>query len=486
MTVDFEEIRQRKLYKQSGASVALTIGLPVYWIQKPEAIETNVTSEFPDDLVFATPDQQFFHYFSAEKSRSVVERLLKRMEQDPNWVKKRIREFRAATSGFEELGEKLLKAAEMFSPATKQKTVAVYEQFLEKDRRCWTPSAFVDLFDPFEERVLDFVFRGGQNKIEKKHLSLLLTPEESIFWKEKEELEQIRIQFLKKGFSADNSALVKKLEKHSQKYWWMQNDYQQVQKLQATDFLKRLEEKTASLFWEALPKERKALMEKYGLDQKTRERLECIVDMAILRDYRKKFIQQANYFVIEFFHAIAKKLGIPVEYSDFVVPFSEYKQFLNKEPNLLKELELRTKNGVWIISYSDRGPDIETRHAKELLELVEGQLQGGNLVYGSIANLGKAVGKAKIVLRQADFGKFEEGDILITGMTRPEFVPLMKRAAAIVTDEGGITSHAAILARELGKPCLIGTQTATKAFKDGDLLEVNANHGLVRKLGASK
>ncbi len=65
-------------------------------------------------------------------------------------------------------------------------------------------------------------------------------------------------------------------------------------------------------------------------------------------------------------------------------------------------------------------------------------------------------------------------------MTRPEFVPLMKIAAAIVTDEGGVTSHAAIISRELQKPCLIATRSATKNFRDGDLLEVNANHGYVK------
>ncbi len=478
MTVDFEEIAKRRLYKQSGAGVALTIGLPVYWFQKADPVEGDLMTVFPDDLVYVPPDRQFFHYFSREKSKPVVEKLLKRMEQDPNWVKKRIREFKKATSGIEKVGEKLLEAAEKFSPENTQRSIAIYEQFLEKDRSCWTPSAFVDLFDPFEELVLDFVFRGQQKKIEKKDLSLLLTPEESIFWKEKEELEKIR----QTNRSLEDPAVLKQLQEHAKKYWWLQNDYQHVQKLEASDFLKRFEEKTANPFWETLPKERKALIKKYDLDAQTRQRLECIVDMAVLRDYRKKFIQQANYFVIEFFHAVAKKLGIPVGNSDFVVPFAEYTQFLNKDANLLKELELRTKNGVWIISYSGRKPDIETKRAKELLELVEKQLQGGSILYGSVANLGKAIGKAKIVLRQADFGKFEEGDILITGMTRPEFVPLMKKASAIITDEGGITCHAAIASRELNKPCIIGTQTATKTFKDGDLLEVNANHGIVKKL----
>ena len=77
---------------------------------------------------------------------------------------------------------------------------------------------------------------------------------------------------------------------------------------------------------------------------------------------------------------------------------------------------------------------------------------------------------------------FNDGDILVTGMTRPEFVPLMKRSAAIITDEGGITCHAAIISRELGIPCIIGTKVATQVLKDGDMVEVDADKGIVRIL----
>ena len=76
----------------------------------------------------------------------------------------------------------------------------------------------------------------------------------------------------------------------------------------------------------------------------------------------------------------------------------------------------------------------------------------------------------------------EKDDILVTSMTRPEFVPIMKMAAGIVTDEGGLTCHAAIVSRELGIPCIVGTQIATRSLKDGDRVEVNANHGLIIKL----
>lgn len=74
------------------------------------------------------------------------------------------------------------------------------------------------------------------------------------------------------------------------------------------------------------------------------------------------------------------------------------------------------------------------------------------------------------------------GDILVSIATDPDIVPAMKKAAAIVTEQGGVTSHAAIVSRELNIPCVIGTKIATRVLKDGDRVEVDANKGIVKKI----
>ncbi|MFA5931450.1 MAG: PEP-utilizing enzyme [archaeon] len=105
---------------------------------------------------------------------------------------------------------------------------------------------------------------------------------------------------------------------------------------------------------------------------------------------------------------------------------------------------------------------------------------------GMTGNKGKIVGKARVILdAKKEEYKLQMGDILVTSMTRPEFLPLMNKAAAFVTDEGGITCHAAIVAREMNKPCIISTKTATQIIKDGDLIEVDANTGIVKILESS-
>ncbi len=101
---------------------------------------------------------------------------------------------------------------------------------------------------------------------------------------------------------------------------------------------------------------------------------------------------------------------------------------------------------------------------------------------GKIAFQGKVRGKAKIIMSVKDFNKFKKGDILISPMTTVDFNPYLNKVAAIVTDEGGITCHASIISRELGVPCIIGTKIATKVFKDGDLVEVNAHQGIIKKI----
>jgi phosphohistidine swiveling domain-containing protein len=103
-------------------------------------------------------------------------------------------------------------------------------------------------------------------------------------------------------------------------------------------------------------------------------------------------------------------------------------------------------------------------------------------VIGKTGSRGHAIGTVQKILSSDEIANFQEGNILVTVYTAPEFVPAMKKAAAIVTDTGGLTCHAAIVSRELGKPCIIGTKNATKVLKDGDLVEVDADAGVIRIL----
>jgi|GEM_PF-1916424 len=112
--------------------------------------------------------------------------------------------------------------------------------------------------------------------------------------------------------------------------------------------------------------------------------------------------------------------------------------------------------------------------------LIKIQYNNTNYLKGVVANIGIMVeAKAKIIMSPKDFKNFKNGDVLVTNETTPDFAPLMKLASAIVTDIGGITSHAAIVSRELNKPCIVATKYATKLIKNGDTVKVNTANGTV-------
>ncbi len=105
--------------------------------------------------------------------------------------------------------------------------------------------------------------------------------------------------------------------------------------------------------------------------------------------------------------------------------------------------------------------------------------EGKILLRGETASAGVASGPVRIVLSAGELGKVQKGDVLVTKMTMPDFVPAMQRAAAIITDEGGMTSHAAIVSREMGTPCIVGTEHATHVLRDGQIVTVHALRGIV-------
>lgn len=139
---------------------------------------------------------------------------------------------------------------------------------------------------------------------------------------------------------------------------------------------------------------------------------------------------------------------------------------------------------------------VQSRPITTLREISNDKLQMSNgetmtkvresVLKGQGASPGIATGVVKIVESPKKLGKIKKGDILVAKMTSPDFVPAMKMAGAIVTDEGGVTSHAAIVSRELGIPCVVGTKEATKVLKDGMVVTVDGKSGTVRKGGRAR
>ncbi|WP_456472232.1 phosphoenolpyruvate synthase [Methanocaldococcus sp.] len=166
-----------------------------------------------------------------------------------------------------------------------------------------------------------------------------------------------------------------------------------------------------------------------------------------------------------------------------------------KEKQVLDDEEIKelAKIGIRIEEHYKRPMDVEWAIEKGRIYMLQARPittlkekkkesyegEGKILLKGIGASPGVASGTVKIVKDIKELDKVKEGDILVTEMTTPDMVPAMKRAAAIVTDEGGLTCHAAIVSRELGVPCVVGTKKATKVLKDGMVVTVDGEKGIV-------
>ncbi len=156
--------------------------------------------------------------------------------------------------------------------------------------------------------------------------------------------------------------------------------------------------------------------------------------------------------------------------------------FENRIPKK-KELQTRKKeyyytdNQVFTVKTKN---DIESKYKI----ILEDDAHSGPVseIRGQVAYKGKVRGKVRLVFGVEQIPEFKAGEILVATTTTPDLLPAMKKAAALVGDEGGIISHTAIVARELKIPCVIGTKIATKVLKNGDMVEVDAEKGIVKIL----
>lgn len=122
---------------------------------------------------------------------------------------------------------------------------------------------------------------------------------------------------------------------------------------------------------------------------------------------------------------------------------------------------------------------VQTRAITTKAKTKKIEIEGSRLLKGVGASPGAANGKVRIILGRDDIAKINKGDIIVTTMTSPDLVPAMSRSAAIITDLGGRTSHAAIVSREMGIPAIVGTQQATTVLRDGQEVTVDAYNGFV-------
>lgn len=224
---------------------------------------------------------------------------------------------------------------------------------------------------------------------------------------------------------------------------------------------------------------RRRIIKQYKLDKNIISLCDCAAKLPHTRLIRLETIGQGAYKLKDnLFFDIAKQLKIKNILNLYNWEIADILQVGKLTPKI--------KNRKALHYFAVIGEDTEEFsqiEAKKIKLAIEKENKKNiKEIKGNTACMGKARGKVKIILSAKKFNDFKEGDVLVTSMTMPDYLPIMKKSSAIITDEGGISCHAAIVSRELGKPCIIGTKIATKILKNGDMVDVDANKGIIKKI----
>ncbi|MFQ5621070.1 MAG: PEP-utilizing enzyme [Candidatus Nanoarchaeia archaeon] len=312
------------------------------------------------------------------------------------------------------------------------------------------------------------------NRADAKRIAVLTQPKyESSIAKERRELLLI----------AKNKEFGK-LEKHAEDYGWMANFNFLEKAYTAEDYRKEIA-KIGNIDEELqkLDKQKAAREKRYNEtvevlnDPRVEAIAESIREFVNIKLENWEGVSIAGNNVVGLWEEIGKRIGLTLHefYSlpeDEIVELLERRKTKDDVDLRVKKSGIRIGDGVNLLS------DDETKKYKAVLE----KKVDVEEFKGLVVHTGKCEGVVKKIMTAKELDKMEEGDVLVCPMTNPDYMPAIKKAKAIVTDEGGVLCHAAIVSREFEIPCIVGTKIATKALDDGDKVEVDAEAGVVRKL----
>lgn len=462
------------------------------WIAK-EYFEPHYNNPLPTLYSGFAKGTESFTRLSATQAKMIAKQVLENYYKNPETLNKLIQKHKYHSDLVEELYSKIT-----FSYVLKQNTDTlikdlkdmVYNEcntnalgwysLLFDENMCFeaikthdpkiTPERFYQIWEKASIPVSD--------SFEKRNLLYILSLlKENLNWKEIAE----KCQYMYAGFHG--VANIDEVEKN------LREEYEKYQK--SSELIQETENKSEEEK-QKLIKNFKEL--KSTLNKEEEKLVDYMQHVMEKRDRLRDDISKCITIIYRIGNKFFKEAQIPEKYLQYCL-YDE----LRKGPQYLAEHKgeiMKREEGFGFFSDSEGNVEIEygnyeeNKNKLEQVFLEQQDLvidENATEIKGQIGSKGNARGKVKIIINLAtESDKMQEGDILVTGMTRPEFVPLMKKAAAIITDEGGITSHAAIISREMNIPCIIGTKIATKILKDNYEVEVNANEGIVKILEKSK
>jgi phosphohistidine swiveling domain-containing protein len=409
-------------------------------------------------------------YYSLEDLNRISKIIQRKIEENPDYLKETKQLYEKLQLDSLALYKKIDLLDLEFSPDTQ--LYKLINQTMESTRTGVGIGHLIEAYAlTVEESIKKELIKYTKEEKEANELFILLTtPVQKSFTNESEEF------LIKIANSGDEKLREKMIYDYINKFGWVQNSYAGKKWITKESILEQLQgyknKKPLEPF--TIIEKKNEAVRKYSLPLDLINRLKTIEFLTIWQDERKKYILLGVDYTEKLLLELSTRIKIPLELLRYSIPGE-----INERLKTIRHiLEGRREGSIYIETPETTEVYTESNYEKALDLLKREENTDIKSINGSPASLGYALGRARVMIVPEN-AKFQQGEILVTAMTRPEFLPIMKKASAIVTDEGGVTSHAAIVARELGIPCVIGTKIATKAIKTGDLIEVKANHGLI-------
>ncbi|MFA6436972.1 MAG: PEP-utilizing enzyme [Candidatus Paceibacterota bacterium] len=327
------------------------------------------------------------------------------------------------------------------------------------------------LTEGLKNKINIYLKDASQIKQDKIFRVLTTVQENSDFFQEQKDLLEIAI-LKRSGVNID-----KQIKQHSANFGYMgltthllSEPYDDDYFLKTIENIKNPAEELNNLTANQEEKKAKYIESISSLPKDIIEISELLQDYMIFRMNRITVLTLGQYRIRSLLRAIANKFNIKFEDIVWYNVLEIDNLFKNKtEIDIIKRKQYFTNILIGgIVSYSELPFEEEKTYFEE--------------IKGTVANSGTYKGRVRIILSTEMAKELQNGEILVTTMTTPNLIGVIKRSGAIITDEGGILCHAAIVSRELGIPCIIGTKIATQILKDGDLVEVDANKGMIKIL----
>jgi len=389
-----------------------------------------------------------------------------------------------------------------FKKLNNKELLKLFKKYNQKFLDWWGFSQVAELIATGAEYLLD-----KKEKISKEEMSVLTTPTKKSYTIQEEEdlfkiidyilsfpkLKKIFLQRkTNKAALLEDRKFIKLLQNHTKKYFWLNNNYAEIKYLKAEYFIKVIqriikEGITRKEIKKILNYNRKRLgdfkkkinqlEEKLSFSQRERKIIKLIDFFANFQDKRKALSIKGNYYTYLFLKEIGRRTRVSLTDMFFVLP-QEVEKFLDCK---FLEIIIKQRKKHFTLIFDTLGLKIYKgdKSIKQERKYLNNNINKVTEFEGRRAMGGKVIGKVRRILKTSEIKKMKKGEILVTTMTSPDFISAVKKARAVVTDEGGVTCHAAIISRELNIPCVIGTKIASRVLKNGDLVEVNANHGVI-------